>query len=121
MDNIAKLKDIFISLACKSMFPNISWIDFSVFTDSCKILDKNVVLSTIDRLFIATNVELEQVSENPDKALCRYEFFEILVRVANAKFKETGIVNTHSEALNKLLQENVFPNAKTFPWQEFRD
>ncbi len=39
-------------------------------------------ISTIDRLFIATNVELEEIEENPDRALCRYEFFEILVRLA---------------------------------------
>lgn len=75
-----------------------------------------MVLATIDRLFIATNVELEQISENPDKALCRYEFFEILVRVANAKYKESGIVATHSDALKKLLHENILPNAKSHPW-----
>jgi hypothetical protein len=39
-------------------------------------------LATIDRLFIATNVELEEVDENPDRALCRYEFFEVLARIA---------------------------------------
>ena len=83
-EHFKKLKDIFITLSAKSMFPNISWIDFTTFCDHCKVLDKNVVLATIDRLFIATNVELDSSSpsENPDKALCRYEFFEILVRLA---------------------------------------
>ena len=83
-EHFKKLNDIFITLSAKSMLPNISWIDFTTFCDHCKVLDKNVVLATIDRLFIATNVELDSSSpsENPDKALCRYEFFEILVRLA---------------------------------------
>lgn len=40
------------------------------------------MLSTIDRIFIATNVELEKNDDNPDKALQRFEFYEILVRIA---------------------------------------
>eukprot|EP00347_Sterkiella_histriomuscorum_P014450 403360819 len=119
--NFKHLKNIFISLACKSSFPNISWIDFTTFCESCKILDKNVVLSTIDRLFIATNVEIEQQSDNPDKSLCRYEFFEILVRLSNSKYKEPGIIATHSESFKKLLYEHILPFAVVYPWQEFRD
>jgi len=75
------------------------WFDFAKFCDSCKIVDNNLLLSTIDRIFIATNVELESQEDNPDKALCRFEFYEILIRIANVKFKESGIVSTHSEAL----------------------
>jgi hypothetical protein len=89
---------------CNSGFPNISWIDFSNFCDKCKIFDKNVIIATIDRIFIATNVELEKTTtDNPDKALCRYEFFEILVRIAQAKFKDPGICPTYYDSLKKLL------------------
>mmetsp|Transcript_33982 Transcript_33982/g.33126 ORF Transcript_33982/g.33126 Transcript_33982/m.33126 type:complete len:307 (+) Transcript_33982:58-978(+) len=102
-----KLKDIFLTLACRSIYPCISWIDFTNYCEICKIPDKSVVLATIDRLFIATNVELEAMDDNPDKALCRYEYLEILVRIANAKFRETGVVGTHSEAFQKLLDENI--------------
>ena len=87
----------------------------------CKIPDKNVGLATIDRVFIATNVELEKNDDNPDKALCRYEFMEILVRLANRKYKEPGILKTHSESLERLLNEHVIPYAKPHPWQQFRD
>jgi len=45
-------------------------------------MDANLNMSSIDRHFIATNVELEEIDENPDRALCRYEFLEILVRIA---------------------------------------
>ncbi|CDW89852.1 UNKNOWN [Stylonychia lemnae] len=121
IQNFTKLKEIFITIASRSSFPNISWIDFTTFCEQCKVLDKNVVLATIDRLFIATNVEIESTSDSPDKSLCRYEFFEILVRLANAKYKEPGIVATHSEAFRKILEEHILPNAFVHPWQEFRD
>lgn len=67
--NAVLLKKIFMTEVCNSSFPNISWIDFSNFCDKCKIFDKNVVIATIDRVFIATNVELEKNEDNPDKAL----------------------------------------------------
>lgn len=61
-------------------------------------------MATIDRLFIATNVEMlpdgseatadmdEKMDNNSDRDLCRYEFYEILVRMGAAKYKDTGIV-----------------------------
>lgn len=97
--NVVALKNIFISLISRSNFPLISWIDFTNYCETTKIVDKNVVLATIDRLFIATNVELQQTDETKEKALSRYQFFEILVRLANAKFKDPGIVATSAEAL----------------------
>jgi hypothetical protein len=39
-------------------------------------------MNAIDRLFIATNVELFDMTENADRALCRFEFYEIIVRIA---------------------------------------
>lgn len=40
--------------------------------------------------FIATNVELENNDENPDRDLNRAEFFEILLRIANDKFRKSN-------------------------------
>ena len=82
VNHIVQLKDIYITLICTSIYPNINWLEFTNFVKQCGILDHVTQISTIDRLFIATNVELEEIEENPDRALCRYEFFEILVRIA---------------------------------------
>jgi hypothetical protein len=49
---------MFITLISNSTYPNISWLDFANFIKDCNIIDKHVNISTIDRLFIATNVEL---------------------------------------------------------------
>ena len=87
------MKDIFINLASRSNFPSITLLDFTVFAEQTKLMDKHVILSTIDRHFIATNVEIQPTpgEENPAKELVRFEFFEILLRIANTKFKESGI------------------------------
>ena len=36
-------------------------------------------------MFVAVNVEEEDLEDNPNRALCRYEFLEILFRISIAK------------------------------------
>ena len=117
----ARLKHIFLHLASLSTFPNIGWIDFSTFCTQCRLIEKNITLATIDRIFIAANVELESQADNPDRELCRFEFIETLVRIASVKFKETGVCRSFAEAFEKLLEEHVFPLAHEGEWQQFRD
>jgi hypothetical protein len=83
-------------------------MDFGHFCEKCEFYDAKLNMETIDRLFIVTNFEIEENDDNPDRALCRFEFFEILIRIANVKFRETGIVKTYSEAFDKLLKEHVY-------------
>ena len=48
----------------------------------------------MDTAFIAANVALEGQKlsdDNPANALTRFEFLEILVRLAKSKYKDTGI------------------------------
>ena len=72
-------------------------------------------------MFIAANVEITDIEENPDRALCRYELWEILVRIAGQKFKETNLAQTYNESLEKLLENNILKYSLALPWQEFRD
>jgi hypothetical protein len=48
----------------------------------------------IDLAFIATNFEEEDQEGNDDASLCRFEFFEILLRLANNKYLQPGICKT---------------------------
>ena len=54
------MKNLFECLASHSAYPNISWNDFTAYCIKAGILDKNVILSTIDRLFITTNVAVHE-------------------------------------------------------------
>ena len=123
--NFAKIKKIFTSLISQSSYPNIGQIDFGNFCEVCKIMDGKVVnLSTVDRAFIAANVAVDGQKlsdDNPTNALSRFEFLEILVRLAQFKFVNSGVCSTYEEAMQKLLEEHIFPYANPEPWQEFRD
>ena len=53
--------------------------------------------------------------------MSRFEFLEIIARLAHSKYKETGICSTYEESMQKLCEEHIFPLANPEPWQEFRD
>jgi hypothetical protein len=58
-----------------------------------------LTVATVDRLFIAVNFEGVPggLEDNPDKELCRYEFFEILVRMSLAKYPQMTPANALSK------------------------
>ena len=78
-------------------------------------------MNVIDRAFIATNFEIEDMDDNPDRSLQRFEFIEILYRIAEVKYKTTKQVSTFHEAFEKLIHEHVFKYCIPEPWQAFRD
>lgn len=61
-------------------------------------------MQTIDRVFIATNVELVEQEDNPDRDLCRFEFYEIICRLGSAKYKDAGLVTTWDAAAKMILE-----------------
>ena len=76
-----------------SNYPSVSMIDFTNLCNAWGIVyKKDLSISDIDRLFFAVNFEevggqQGDLDDNPDKELCRYEFFEIIVRMAKLKFE----------------------------------
>ena len=70
---------------------------------------------------MAVNYEEVDLEENDDNSLCRYEFLEIIVRMAKIKYKDKGVCETVAEATQKLIEEYIIPNSKEhMPWQGFR-
>ena len=114
-----QLKDCFIHLASNSSWPNIGNLDFADFATKAKFLDNFVNLAAIDRTFIAANLKTEN-SIAPSNGLKRFEFLEILVRLANIKYKESNICKTYADATEKLITECIMPHFTSEPWQEFR-
>lgn len=108
-DNYSRLRNIFLTLILNSEYPIITWNDFTILCNKCKVVDKICNLSIIDTIYIATNVSLNN-NQNADRDLSRYEFLEIIVRLANEKFKKTGMVQTYSQALQRFLNEYIYPN-----------
>ena len=127
MKHAKTLVHLFLFLASKSQFPAIGLLDLGAFCQDSRIVDAKFILSTVDRQFIAAtsanpNIVADEritkmrasASKNellricPDGALLRYQFIEILVRVAGAKYKgqtytafkkEPELIDTYSRAL----------------------
>lgn len=67
-----------------------------------KLFDRNYLnLCTLERDFIATNASCNQYKTSLDGKLHRYEFIEILVRLAQTKYRDSKICLTLHEGLGK--------------------
>ena len=61
---------------------------------------------------MAANVTLDKSegTGNPENALCRYEFIEVIVRLAKAKYIEGGHTKLFSEATRMYITKNLLKN-----------
>ena len=104
-----------------SSYPTIAMNEFTSFAQKCQFMDNsNINLAALDRILITTNVAIHNYTSSAERDLQRYEFLEIIVRMANAKYKETHQANTTVQAIEKILFENIFNNAKSVGGETFR-
>ncbi|CDW71199.1 UNKNOWN [Stylonychia lemnae] len=112
LNNYAGIFEVYVYCSGRSNYPSVQWIDFTDFCASWKIIDRNLTLAKIDMLFVAVNYEGVPggLDDNPDKELCRYEFFEILVRMALAKqeliwtLEVDDLFKANMNSIKKLFQ-----------------
>jgi hypothetical protein len=105
-------------IAKPKTYPSVDWLDFVATCSEWKIVDKNLTSTDIDIIFIATNYEEDDLEENDDSALCRFEYFEIITRMAKTKYQEKGLCSSVSESCEKLIKEFLIPNSiEHMKWQ----
>ena len=75
--------------------------DLSSFCRQVGILDETIPTSTIDRKLIETKVVV--MPGAPENLLSRNGFLDVLVRIARAKYFDTGRVSTINESLKLVL------------------
>lgn len=88
--NFVELKHIFTNLIAGDSYPGIGFNDFSAFCRATDILDGSIPTSTVDRMFLTVKATTPPGASGNN--LLRHEFLEVLIRIANAKYKETGKV-----------------------------
>ena len=98
-------------------------MNYSKFCNEAKLVDDQTLKrAQVDLAFVAVNFDDDQVEGNPQRAICRYEFMEMLVRLAASKYiKDKKSEMTHAEALDKFISEDLLKHYTLPPWQEFRD
>lgn len=69
-------------IAANSNYPTITLNDYTVFVNKSNIMDKNVNLAAVDRMFIATNTSKNGFKVSAERELHRYEFLEVIVRLS---------------------------------------
>eukprot|EP00352_Strombidinopsis_acuminata_P005987 CAMPEP_0176352262 /NCGR_PEP_ID=MMETSP0126-20121128/10882_1 /TAXON_ID=141414 ORGANISM="Strombidinopsis acuminatum, Strain SPMC142" /NCGR_SAMPLE_ID=MMETSP0126 /ASSEMBLY_ACC=CAM_ASM_000229 /LENGTH=203 /DNA_ID=CAMNT_0017703263 /DNA_START=114 /DNA_END=725 /DNA_ORIENTATION=+ len=74
-----------------------------------------------DRTVITGVAKNESSKLNPENALVRMQFIELLFRIANEKYRRPDIVKTYSAAFVKLMEDHILPNWKMEVAQDFRD
>jgi len=111
------LKDVHIDLVCESDFPPfITFLDFMNFTQTCKFASDGLKQASIELIYVQVDTNVK--SRN---GIIRGEFLEALIRVAKAKYVETGIEKRLDVALEKLVEGLIKPNWPADRWQKLRD
>jgi len=103
--------------------PVIGGNDFDWFMKEIKAVDKALDAETIQRTFIGVNVNEHGYFNSADRKLVRYEFLELLIRLAKIKYGEgKGEIKckTLSEAMEVFMTKDVYPNVRYTDGLNFR-
>ena len=85
-----RLKNMWLAMTCDSSYPNFSFNDYAVWCQSCKFLPKEgVSLADLDTAQISAGVKTEKSKkiEGAKSELMRFEFLELIVRLAMLLYK----------------------------------
>ena len=119
---IVPLKSQFLRLISCFSYPVINWLEFVKECTNWELMGPDLTSTDIDRIFIATNFEEEDLEQNDDNSLVRFEFLEILVRIAKCKYYDKKKTRSITEALERLITTLIIPNSQEpMEWQAFRD
>ena len=103
--HFSDIKEIFLQVVAMGAEPpdikQLSFIDYCM--KHANLCDEKITPSILDIYFASTNFEETDQEGNDDRALIRFEFLEILVRIVRGKYIETKKLKTLAEGLEKLL------------------
>lgn len=106
------LKNIYAFYTANSQsFPLMGQNDVTGFVYRCKVFDRSFNLALLDRCLIATNTLCKSgIDKDPnERTLHRYEFIDMLIRLAYAKYRESKICLNLHESIEKLITDNILP------------
>lgn len=92
------------------------------FLNQCKIYDSFYAISDFGVNLTSTLVQKEKGQiYNPGNSLVRYEFLEILVRIAMDKYIRNKIFNSYNQAMQRLLADHLVPIMSTYKTDKWRN
>jgi hypothetical protein len=104
--HMSYLKEVHLDLVCESdIAPFVSFLDFVNFTHDCKLVSDGVKQASIELIYV--QVDTNNKFRN---GIIRGEFIEALIRIAKAKYMDTGIEKKFDGALEMLIENCIKPN-----------
>ncbi len=87
------------------------------------MLDSKVSQDSLDRCYIAANIDIEKIEGiyTPSDSLNRFKFLEVIVRIAKAKYIETGLTKSYPDAIQLLMDNNILKFDQSEGWQKIRE
>ena len=92
----------------------------NIFNDiiyNLNVIDYRTLKSTdVDLTFIATNAsgQIYKTRMNPERQLIRFQFLEIMVRLAIEKYFKSNVCKTFDQSVTKFFEENALPYLKNY-------
>ena len=121
MEHYVQIINIFDFYGGISEYPRISMNDITSFAHHTNILDQKYInLASLDLLLVASNVSIHKYKQSAERDICRYELLEFFVRTAIFRYQETGICKDVCDAIDRLLEELIYPNARFMNGVYFR-
>ncbi len=104
-------KDIYRYLAAVGSPSNVFSIQLNAYTDfvkTCGLVDGNTVKqATSDTEFISINKRNKVSPMNPGVAIIRFQFLEILMRLALRRYDETKQAPNKGESIKMMIKNNL--------------
>lgn len=93
------------------------------FAKDFQIMDNNLTSELVTTAFTGSQTTLGKIAGALESHLLRFQFIELIVRLANAKYREPGLVKLHSEALKLFIDNDINPHADEYnnQWGGFRE
>ncbi|OMJ69565.1 hypothetical protein SteCoe_32683 [Stentor coeruleus] len=85
-------------------------IDFNILNDflnQSKFIDNSFTLNDLNANWGVVSRKDKTQAKNADYGLCRYEFLEIIIRIANDKFIRNKVTSNIIEAIMTLFADNI--------------
>jgi hypothetical protein len=98
--HISFLKGVHLDLVAQTQIvPYVSELDFVKFYNKCDFADESVKAASIDLIYVQVNT-----NNKATVGINRGEFIEALIRIARAKYKDTGFEENLASALDRLIE-----------------
>lgn len=102
---------------------SISQQPFTDFVYETNIIDgKNLELADVFIKLKATLFSEDKNNpRNPERSLIRYQLMEVMVRIAEKRYKASGICQTYAESVEMMIRDNLMPVYSKYNAQQWRE